>query len=144
MRHPAYVGELAEIKERAGGTLRPEDVVAFAASPNTVLHNHFTWDDGEAAHLYRLEEARRLIRAVVTIVPTKDGGEIQVRAFVSLPSDRGSVGYRAVEEVMSDEQRAAEAMASLRADVNRLERKYLAFAAVRPILVKMKAALDAA
>ncbi len=56
----------AELKalESRSGTLTPQEVVEAARDEGTALHECFTWDDGEAAERWRLEEARELIRSV--------------------------------------------------------------------------------
>ncbi len=46
------------------GYLRPESVVAAARDPDSPLHSYFTWDDVDAAHKHRLDQARALIRSV--------------------------------------------------------------------------------
>jgi hypothetical protein len=69
MARTAIVAELETIRRNAGGVLRPEDVVSFAADPDTELHSRFEWDDTEAAQQYRLWQARQLIRVTVTVLP---------------------------------------------------------------------------
>jgi len=46
------------------GLLNPETVVDRARNPNSSLHDHFTWDDTEAAAAFRIQEARALIKNV--------------------------------------------------------------------------------
>jgi hypothetical protein len=55
-------GELERIWEKNGQRLRPENVVEEARPPDSVLHDEFIWDDTEAANLYRLGQARSLIK----------------------------------------------------------------------------------
>src|SRR5262245_57100424 len=84
------------------GKLRAQDVVGWAReNPDSQLHAHFEWDEGKAAHQYRLEQARRLIRVYVNVVPT-ESGPVEMRAFFSLPSDRVQPGggYRRAEDVL--------------------------------------------
>jgi hypothetical protein len=50
--------------ERANRRLIPEDVVAAAKEPAHALHDCFEWDDSKAGHLYRIDQARALIREV--------------------------------------------------------------------------------
>lgn len=101
----------------ANGVIRPVDVVEAARSKRSVLHGCFTWEDTEAAHQYRLIEARNLLRVYV-LTEKVDG--LNVRAFVSLTSDRvkDGGGYRAITDVMSDaelrEQMLADAVVRLR------------------------------
>ena len=103
----AIQAELQQIQAANGGVLRPEAVVEFARDPATALHRRFTWDDNEAAHQYRLWQAREVIRVCVTILPQSDE---PVRTYVSLTSDRikEGGGYRTTESVLSIAEQRAE------------------------------------
>lgn len=57
--------ELESLRKQSGGVLTPEAVVEKASNPRTALHKEFEWNDTVAAHLYRLKQARTLIRAIV-------------------------------------------------------------------------------
>ena len=62
------IEELDKIaKNDSDGLIQPERVVEVASDTSSPLHRHFEWDDSEAAHEYRLEQARRLIRSVTII-----------------------------------------------------------------------------
>lgn len=97
----AIIADELEKLRSADGLLRPVVIVKSARRKESPLHNRFTWNDGEAANLYRLEEARRLIRVIIfqeiKEIPSQ-------RVFVSLTSDRVNAGggYRALVDVMSD------------------------------------------
>jgi hypothetical protein len=97
---------LKQIAARDGGLLRPAAVVEAARPENSPLHGAFCWDDTEAARLYRLDQAQRLIRRF-TIEIESDGDVVDVPAFINVSSDR-SVGreenpYRLTESVMKSE-----------------------------------------
>lgn len=94
-----YVDELNELCQSNGGLLEPEQVVNYAADPSTLLHSRFTWDDDAASHLWRLHQARNLIRVVVTIEKRTN---TEIRAFVSLSSDREEGGYRLMTTVLNN------------------------------------------
>jgi hypothetical protein len=96
---PAIGSELE--KCRKDGLIRPEDVVKRARNAKSPLHDHFTWDNSEAARQWRLIEARNLIR--VHVVQAAEDIE-PIQAFVSLTSDRvrPGGGYRALTDVMND------------------------------------------
>ena len=98
--HDAIRAELERLK--VGGVIRPVDVVEAARDESSPLHPCFQWDDGEAAHQYRLLQARNLLRVYVNVEPAANVEP--VRAYVSLTSDRvkDGGGYRAMAEVLSD------------------------------------------
>lgn len=112
--------ELEELK--ASGVIQPADVVAKAANPDSAMHSWFEWDDTEAAQQHRIWQARQLLRVFVT-VETKDS--TPVRAFVSLGTDRyGEGGYRALADVLSDEELRAQLLADAIRELRSSEKKY--------------------
>lgn len=124
MKKDAVLKELETIRQQAGGLLRAEDVVRYAEDESTALHSCFTWDDGEAAHRYRLWEARTIIRVCVKTAPRKEIAPMRV--FVSMESDRATPGggYRAMVEVLSDEQRRAQLLEQATKEFERWEARY--------------------
>jgi hypothetical protein len=52
------------------GKLDPEVVVKAARKKNHPLHDYFEWDAKKAAHAYRIDQARTLIREVKVEVKT--------------------------------------------------------------------------
>jgi hypothetical protein len=125
------LAELEEIRAAGGGLLMPSKVVEYAENPETALHGEFNWDDTEAARLYRLQQAREVIRVHVTIV----GENPQpIRAYVSLSTDRTmGGGYRAIVDVLdSSEQRAVMLMDALN-ELRAFKRKYDHLVALKPL-----------
>ena len=69
--------EILNAIEQQYGVVSPDAVVSEAAREDHEWHDRFTWDDSEAAHQYRLEQARTVIRSVrleieyktITIMP---------------------------------------------------------------------------
>jgi len=103
MKREVYLQELNAVAAENGGMLRPADVVEYAKDPGTALHSMFEWDDTEAAHKYRLQQARQIIRVVTITSPINQ--DEKVRAFVSLKSDRyNDRGYREMVAIITDEQ----------------------------------------
>ena len=94
---------LKEIAKRDGGFLRPQAVVDAARSEDSPLHGAFCWDDTEAARLYRLDQAQRLIRVFHLKMDT-DNGKTEVPVFINLSCDREGAKdmnpYRLTEDVM--------------------------------------------
>lgn len=90
--------------EKRDGIVTPEAVVEFAKDKTTQLHGQFNWDDGEAAHQWRLFQARQVIRAIVTILPNENE-HVVTKAYVHvLETPRNPAGYMAVKKVLSDEE----------------------------------------
>jgi hypothetical protein len=125
--HRQSIGEeLEQIRQMHGGLLKPEDVVQFARNKRTALHSEFEWDDAKASAEYRLEQARRVIRVSVTVLPSPYSDQTPVRAYVSVASDRVQPGggYRAFADVMSDDDKRAELVNEAIGEAKRWRRKY--------------------
>jgi|SRR4051812_17304928 hypothetical protein len=107
------------------GRLRPEAVLEDAENPESPLHGCFTWDDGEAAYRWRLNEARMLIRTSYTVVVEQQAVPIKTRAFVSLKSARTArTGYTPIRRVLSEPELHAELLRNALEDLEAMERRY--------------------
>lgn len=58
--------ELERIRTEQG-TLKAETIVTEATPEDAALHGWFEWNDAAAAHEHRLDQARRLVRAIVIV-----------------------------------------------------------------------------
>jgi hypothetical protein len=76
------IGRRLEQLERQG-PVTPAAVVVDARDPASPTHRHFTWDNDAAADLRRLDEARRLVNHLVTVV-IHGGHDVTVRGFHSV------------------------------------------------------------
>jgi hypothetical protein len=131
----AVASELEQICQKHGGLLRPEDVVTFARNKRTALHSEFEWDDAKASAEYRLEQARRVIRVSVTVLPSPHSDQEPVRAYVSVVSDRVQPGggYRSFVEVMTDDDMRSELVNEAISEAKRWRRKYERLRELAPI-----------
>lgn len=92
----------------------PEEVVAFAAHPETALHSKFEWDDAKAGHQYRIWQARQMLRVFVTVIDPGDGKERSVRMFAVLrEKEAGSSGYVPTADVLNEPLGRAELVLGL-------------------------------
>lgn len=128
VKHEAYLGELLEIRAaNPNGLLLPEEVVRYAEdNPDCAIRSRFEWNDGEAAHQWRLEQARTLIRYVIKFIPV-ESKIIEYQAFVSLPSDRQNRqggGYRLTHMVLSDAEHRRELLVGALRDLKVFREKY--------------------
>ena len=113
---------LTKIAKSNGGVLKVTDVLEEARKEDSVLHRYFEWDNTEAAEKYRREQARALIqRCRIQLVETEP---VQIRAFVSLPTDREhGGGYRLMSEVVSDDTLKAELVRDIQLTISRWTQK---------------------
>lgn len=76
-----YGEELYNLGESSEGKLTPQYVVSKAKNKKSILHNYFVWDDTEAAHQYRVYQARKLINSIEIVYETDKGKLNQFKAF---------------------------------------------------------------
>lgn len=101
IKDSSIIAELKRIAAKNGGILMPEEVVKEAQHEDSPLHDHFDWNDDEAAYKWRLLQARQLINVVVEFI--KPNGEpVETRVFVSLKQDREEGGYRSIIAVLKN------------------------------------------
>jgi len=134
--------KLKEIYNR-DGALHPPTLVEEAEAKDSPLHDYFEWDDGEAAHQHRLNQARQLIRLAVTIIPAVSNGP--VRTYVSLSSlrrtDTGS--YLATVDILSDAEKRAQALADAIRQLVKLQSRYAHLPELSPVWASVALAATA-
>lgn len=105
---PVAVDDLVNELERiraANGELTAAAVVDAARSKRSLLHDCFTWDDKEAAELYRLQEAQYLLRSVA-YEEDSDGKELpSINVFAHVNSDKAGVYTSVFEDFNVDARR---------------------------------------
>lgn len=90
------------LREKFKGELTPEDILDDAKNGNSPLHSFFEWGDSAAAHQYRLQQARGLIRAVVAIYTREDDGKAAIRQKAYVHIKQGDTShYREMSHAMS-------------------------------------------
>ena len=71
--------------EAADGTITAQAVVDDARDPSSPLHDHFEWDDDKAAHAFRINQARELIRSVRLVITNRES-VVRTVAYVRDPN----------------------------------------------------------
>ena len=124
MSNPEIIAELHRIADENDGNLRPSDVVEAARPAASPLHSQFEWRDTEAAHRYRLHQARQLISVTVEYLESK-GEKIRARVFVSLTPDRHTNGgYRVMSACMSSPEYRAQLLSDAREEMRVFQQRY--------------------
>lgn len=127
------------------GTVTPAQVLEFASDPTTALHSAFTWDDTEAATRYRVIEAQRLIRRTFVVLSVPGANEERrVHMAVSLPADRGAVGYRLMSEVLNDPEQRDQLLRAAMRELAAFRKKYGALSELAELFAVMDQASAAA
>jgi hypothetical protein len=107
--------------------LTADQLLAEATGASSPLHSAFGWDDAEAAHQYRLVEARHLLRSIQYAFETSDG-EIKGRSttIIARVIRAGSYYYATVKpsEIVKEHKEDCQAMcASIILRLERLQKK---------------------
>lgn len=123
MEEPSIQAEFERLmRADPNGLLRPEALVVAAESPAHPLHDKFEWDDTEAARLYRIEQARTVIRSFRVHIPDLN---VEVQALSSLEMDRqNSGGYRWTLEVLDRPDLRDELLRTALRELNAIKLKY--------------------
>ena len=97
------VGLYFEQVQQEIGEVNPKYIVEKAKDESNILHNCFEWNDSKAAELYRIDQARDLIRSLVII--KEDGGKkAETRAVVSVSfGENQPKSYYTIAKVMDSD-----------------------------------------
>ena len=135
----AITTELQKVLDTSDdGLLHEEAVVQRARSPKSALHAEFDWKDTEAAHSWRLEQARRLITRAYVTLETREGDMRQTRAFVSLSSQRvQGGGYHPMVTVLKNPTQYDELLRTALAELENLRRRYEQLSELKPLFLAL-------
>lgn len=129
--NPEIIAALSALRGEDGRIL-PEHVVEAAQKKDSPLHNQFEWNNNEAAHRYRIEQAKNLLRVCVTVLP---GSTAPVRAFVSLSNE---TGYRSTGQVMINAVHRSQLLEDAKRDMESFQTKYKHLSEVSDVIAAMK------
>lgn len=112
---PEAIARIRQL-ETPDGTITPQTVIDDAKDPASPLHEHFEWDDTKAAHAYRIDQARELIRSVRLVI-TNTESVVRTVAYVRNPNlPAHEAGYVSTFRLR---QSPDDARAALRAELAR-------------------------
>lgn len=94
------IAELERI-EANYGTLTPENILDASVSEEALFHPLFTWDNNQAAHKCRLQEARIILNNI-EIKVISDGGEKRIPVFEVIKNEEGRQ-YKHVESFSKED-----------------------------------------
>jgi hypothetical protein len=128
-------------KLKSTGPLTAERVLAEATNPRSQLHRYFEWDDAKAAHSYRVEQARKLIRSIEVVIEDAKGKEIPMRAFYSVRDAEGQRNYESMQFVFETPDMADQVVAEALAQLESWKTRYSKYAWARGAIPSITAAL---
>lgn len=121
---PQQIGEHVEqLRRQHDGRVTPRVVVDDAAKRRSPLHPHFEWEDARAADLYRLEQARHLVRSLIVSVPDADAPPTRAFVCVRYEGDDENA-YTSVAVAMRDPVTRDQVLAAARRELASFRKKY--------------------
>lgn len=106
------------------GNLSAKSLVDANRPENAPLHAVFEWRDSVAAECYREDQARHVMRSIVTIAPNpQQGNQKTVRAFFHIEAG-ASPEYKEIGVIMRNESDAAALLKDAYRDAQAFAEKY--------------------
>lgn len=129
---------LQKIAEQ-NGALTPEAVLDFAKPKTSPIHHLFEWSNSKAAELYRLTQARELIRRIKVEYITEESKSVTVRAYhhvtTQQDSDESRGVYVPLDVAMSNYR--DQLLAQCMRDMEAFRRKYAALQEIADVIAAM-------
>lgn len=104
----AAVGPIVVRLARTGGAA--EDLLEEASDPSSPAHAAFNWNDAEAAHAHRLEQARYYWRSFEIVIEDRNEKVHAVRQFHVVTEDDGERKYRDIRRIRENEDLMAQVL----------------------------------
>ena len=122
-----------------GDEVTPEQVVEKGKCPDSELHKCFTWDDTEAANMWRMREAREVMRQLIVISKPDPGdgtdgkNPIQFRLLMKNETHKGS-GYKQTIIMIQDADEYKKLLDQAWTELRTFKNKYSMLNELRDIL----------
>lgn len=118
-------GELLEdLSERNAGSLSARLLLNESRPEQAPLHGEFEWNNELAAEAHREEQARKILRSIVTVRQDSAGEEIQVRAYYALHEPNAQRSYMPLARVLSDDDLRNELLGQALNDLRKMQYRY--------------------
>lgn len=112
------------------GAVTPRDIVDAARSGNSPIHEFFEWNDKKAADLFRVEQARNMLRSI-RVRYIEDGTPKEARAFAVTKTNAYEDEprqYRSFQVLYGDSAFAANMMDNAITDIMAWKKRYSPYA----------------
>lgn len=133
---------LARLQKGKNDLLEPDDIVAAASDPKSVLHPHFEWDDGVAAAEYRKGQARDLVRSLTVDISRSNLETTPVRAFVNVETSAGR-GYVTTATAMTSQELRKQVIEKAWAELEAWRQRHAELVELARIFTVIDAGLEA-
>ena len=120
-------GEICEKLEQKG-ELTAKKLVDISRPEDAPLHRVFNWNDEEAAELYREDQARRMIRCLITV---PENNTVETRAYFNIVSNESE--YHSINAILETQDKYDALMETALKELAAFKKKYAALAKLKPI-----------
>lgn len=114
--------ELERLAGEHGGRITAAVVLEAAAGAESPLRPFFEWDDSRAAHKYRIDQARHLIRSICVVVEDASG-ETDVRALHLVVED-GEAAYAPIDDIIASKDLLDQLLATAKRELEAWSNKH--------------------
>ena len=104
------------------GKSQPKDIVDASRAEDAPLHPAFEWDDSVAAEMFRQDQARELIRHIVTVSEIESEEPVYVRAFFKVDPEEST--YEPTIVIMNDEEKRSQLLDIAKRELKAFKAKY--------------------
>lgn len=136
---PNDVGRYFEKLNDEYGEVNPEIIVEKAKDENNILHNCFEWDDTKAAHKYRIEQAKEIIRCLV--IQTDKGEKTRAVVSVSINCNEKR-SYQPLRLVLNNDYAKSMLLEQAKRDAEIFIAKYRALSELSCVINEMEKVLN--
>jgi hypothetical protein len=135
---PEQVISELETVENLYGQLTAENIVNYASKGECLLAQLFEWDDGKAAHQYRLQQARTVLNNIEVKI-LSDGHEKELPAYEVVQKGNGQQ-YKNVADLDEDDLKQVKAAA--RQQIASAKQKLAAYSEFDNVIKNLNQVLD--
>ncbi len=128
---------------KSTGPLTADRVLDEAADAKSPLHKYFEWDDRKAAHQYRLEQARRLIRSIEVVIEDAKGKDVALKAYYNVADAEGQRSYEPMEFVFSSPDLSDQVIEQARTQLEAWRARFAKYSWAKNAVPHVAAALKA-
>jgi len=140
----AIHGEIERVREKHGGEVTPELIVKAARRRGSALHGEFVWDDQEASALYRLAQARYVLRAIEVVRVDQDDSGVRVYETVRRVAATGDPdadegrSYMTRDDILADSDLREQFVERALGELRSWARKYCDIGELRDIVASVE------
>lgn len=119
------IGEfLVDYSNQHNHKITPKELVKEARNKKNPCHTHFTWDNTKAAELYRLDQARYLLRSILVIEVERENVTYRPVFVCNRYGGQETAPYKDFVEVMKNPDERALLLACAMAEFEAFRKKY--------------------